>query len=136
MKTANSEVRTIAIRAYRSGISRQQAADLVGYHLNSVSRWIREFERESRLEARPRGHRVSIFSDEERHKLTELINKNVDITLEEIRVRLAKDCSLNAIHKLLKSLGFVFKKNSEGERARTRRHSSGQERMERISKEQ
>lgn len=134
MKTASVEVRTIVIKAHGSGISRQQIADIVGYHLNSVSRWIREFERENRLEAHRRGHRASIFSQEEREKLVELIGKRPDVTLEELRAHFAKVCSLNAIHKLLKSLGFVFKKNTEGKRARTRRYSPVQGRLERISK--
>jgi hypothetical protein len=51
MKTATSEIRFIAIRAYKSGIARQHVADIVGYHLNSVSRWIREYDREKRLES-------------------------------------------------------------------------------------
>jgi transposase len=127
MKTATPEVRSIAIKAYKSGISRQQVADIVGYHLNSVSRWIREFEREKRLAARAKGRRPSIFSDAERKELVELINNRVDMTLAEMRAHFAKDCSLNAIHKLVKSLGFVVKKNSEGKRARTRRYRSGPE---------
>lgn len=126
MKTASPEVRYIAIKAYKSGISRQKIAEIVGYHLNSVSRWILEFERENRLEALARGHRASIFSEDERKKLVELIDNNVDMTLEEIRSYFAKDCSLNAIHKLLKALGFVFKKNSEGKRTKARRYRSGQ----------
>jgi transposase len=134
MKTASVEVRTIVIKAYASGISRQQIADIVGYHLNSVSRWIREFQRENRLKAHQRGHRASIFSEEERGELIELIGKVPDITLEEIRAHFTKTCSLNAIHKLLKTLGFVFKKNTEGQRARTRRYSPIQGRLERISK--
>jgi transposase len=125
MKTASTEIRHFAIKACRAGIPRQQIADILGYHLNSVSRWIREFEREERLEARPRGHRASIFSDEERQELIELIGKQVDMTLAEIRLHFSKDCSLNAIHKLVKSLGFVFKKNAEGKRARSRRYHSG-----------
>ena len=60
MKTASSEIRVVAVKAYGAGVSRQQIADILGYHLNSVSRWIREFEREKRLEARPRGHRVCL----------------------------------------------------------------------------
>jgi len=126
MKTATPEVRFIAIKAYKSGMSRQQAADIVGYHLNSISRWIREYEREKRLEARERGRRPSIFSNREREELVELIKNRVDITLEEIRLHFAKNCSLTAIHKLLKALGFMFKKNSEGKRTRTRRYRSGQ----------
>jgi len=126
MKTASSEIRTIAVKAYDAGISRQQIADIVGYHLNSVSRWIREFKRENRLKANPRGHRSSMFSEAERHELIELIGKQPDITLEELRSHFAKACSLNAIHKLLKSLGFTVKKNSAGKRARTRGYTSGQ----------
>ena len=48
------------------------------------------------------GHRVSFFSEAERLELVELIGKQPDITLEELRSHFAKDCSLNAIHKLLK----------------------------------
>jgi transposase len=124
MKTATPEVRSIAIKAYKSGIPHHQLAEIVGYHLNSVSRWIHEFDRENRLEPLARGHRISIFSEEERNKLIELINNNVDVTLEEIRSIFAKDCSLTAIHKLLKKLGLVFKKNSAGKRTRSRRHRS------------
>jgi transposase len=134
MKTASSEIRTIAIKAYGAGISRQQVADIVGYHLNSVSRWIREFERENRLEAYARGHRPSIFSEAERREIFELIGKQPDITLEELRSHFSKGCSLNAIHKLLKALGFVVKKNSAGKRARTQRYSPGQSRMGRVPK--
>jgi len=76
----SSELRAVAVKAYGAGVSRQQIADILGYHLNSVSRWIREFEREKRLEARPRGHRVSIFSEAERLELVELIGKQPDIT--------------------------------------------------------
>ena len=120
MKTASSEIRMIVVKAYRAGISRQQIADIVGYHLNSVSRWIREFERDNRLEANPRGHRNSIFSENERCEIIALIEKQPDITLQELRSRLAKDCSVNAIHNLLKSLGIAVKKNTAGKRTRTR----------------
>ena len=126
MKTASSEIRMVAVKAYDAGIPRQQIADIVGYHLNSVGRWIREFKRENRLEAHQRGHRSSIFSEAERSEIIELIGKQPDITLEELRSHFGKDCSLNAIHKLLKSLGFAVKKNSAGKRARARRYNPGQ----------
>jgi transposase len=135
MKTASPEIRAVAVKAYGAGISRQQIADIVGYHLNSVSRWIREFTRENRLKAHPRGHRASIFSEAERREIIALIGKQPDITLEELRSHFAKACSLNAIHKLLKTLGFVVKKNSSGKRARTRGYTPGQSRMGRVSKQ-
>ena len=124
MKTANKEIRLIAIRAYQSGIPRQQIAEIVGYHLNSVSRWIREFELDGRLESHPRGHRASMFSMSERSELIDLLSKSVDMTLEEIRQHFRKQCSLVAIHKLVTSLGFVYKKNSTGKRTRSRGHNT------------
>ncbi|MDR2165245.1 MAG: hypothetical protein LBO79_06405 [Zoogloeaceae bacterium] len=45
------------MKACRAGIPQQQIADIIGYYLNSMSRWIREFEREERLEAPARSCR-------------------------------------------------------------------------------
>ena len=135
MKTASPEMRFIVIKAYQAGIPRQQLAYIVGYHLNSVSRWIREFNQAERLEARPRGHRASIFSDDDIKELTELIQRNVDMTLEEIREHFSKKCSLNAIHKRVKALGVVFKKNAEGKRTRSRRYCPSSSWMARFSEE-
>jgi hypothetical protein len=45
-------------------------------------------------------------------KLFELIDNNVDMTLEEICLHFAKKYSLNRIHKLLKSPGAVDEKCS------------------------
>ena len=91
MKTATPQVRLIAIKAYQPGMPRQRVADFVGYHLNSASRWIREHERESRLEARERGRRPSMFSARGREELAELIKRRPDTTLAEIRSHLAKN---------------------------------------------
>jgi transposase len=122
MKTASSEIRTIVVKAYDAGISRQQLAAIVGYHLNSVSRWIREFERENRLEAHPRGHRGSIFSEDERRELVEVIGKQPDITLEELRSRFAKACNSQAA----KITWVDFQKNSAGKRTKARGYNPGQ----------
>ena len=54
-----------------------------------------------------------MFSEEERKLLVELLEKRPDITLDEIRMHFGKQCSLNAVHKIVKALGFVFKKLSE-----------------------
>ncbi|WP_165177262.1 hypothetical protein [Desulfovibrio sp. ZJ369] len=39
-----------------------------------------------------------------------MLKKDVDLTLEEIRERFNKKCSLVAIHKTIVKLGFVFEK--------------------------
>ena len=125
MKTANAETRSLVVKAYTSGIAtRAQLAEIFGYHIQSIGNWIREFEREGRIAPRPKGHRKSVFTDEEKVELAKLVQDSVDITLEELRGKFGKNCSLAAIHKTVVKLGFVFKKNSTGKRTGTRRHYS------------
>ena len=100
MKTASAETRALVVKAYTSGLAtRKQLAEIFGYHIQSIGNWVREFEREGRIAPRPKGHRKSIFSEEEKIALIELFRGNVDITLEELRERFRKNCSLVAIHK-------------------------------------
>ena len=123
MKIASEEIRSTVVNAYLSKhASRQQLADIFGYHIGSISRWIRESQRENRFSPLPRGHRVSVFSVEERIQLGEYIEKNPDATLNEIRAHFGKGCSLAALHKIIDKMGYVYKKNAEGKRARTRRY--------------
>jgi len=50
------------------------------------------------------------FSREEAEQLAALVKDKPDLTLEEIRESLSKKCSLMAVHRELKRLGFRFKK--------------------------
>ncbi|SBW08728.1 hypothetical protein KL86DPRO_40167 [uncultured delta proteobacterium] len=123
MKQATPEIRSIVVAAYFAGTaSRKQLADIFGYHIETVSRWIR-CSRVGRLAPLPRGHRISVFNANELVQLAAFIENNPDATLAEIRTHFAKSCSLVAIHKIIQKIGYVFKKNAEGKRARARGHS-------------
>jgi len=125
MKTASAETRALVIKAYTSGIAtRKQLAEIFGYHLQSIGNWIREYNRDKRIAPRPKGHRKSVFTDEEKGKIVELFKHKTDITLEELRNLFGKSCSLVAIHKTVVKLGFVFKKNVTGKRIGARRYHS------------
>ena len=125
MKTATAETRALVVKAYTSGTAtRKQLAEIFGYHIQSIGNWIREFEKEGRIAPRPKGHRKSVFTDEEKLALIELFQSDADITLEELREKFGKNCSLVAIHKTVVKLGFVFKKNAAGKRAGTRGYYS------------
>ena len=125
MKIASDEIRTIVVKAYLSGTaSRQHLSEIFGYTTASISNWVRAYKEEKRLASRPSGHRKAVFSETELKQLSELLEKNVDLTLAEIKEHFGIQCSLVAIHKTLIKLGFVFKKNSEGKRTRARGHSS------------
>ena len=120
MKQATPEIRSIVVAAYIAGIAkRKQLTDIFGYHVETISRWIR-CSREGRLAPLPRGHRVSVFNADELIQLVAFIEHNPDATLAEIRTHFAKSCSLVAIHKITQKIGYVFKKNSECKRARAR----------------
>ena len=123
MKIASPEIRSLVVKAYLSGTaSRRQLADIFNYHIETIGRWIRA-GRQDRLTPLPRGHRPSVFTPEELKQLAAYIEKNPDATLSELREHFGKKCSLPALHKITRKIGYVFKKNSEGKRARTRGYS-------------
>ena len=122
MKIANLEIRSIVVKAYLHGTaSRRQLADIFGYHIETIGRWIRA-SRQQRFTPLPRGHRRSVFSPEELKQVAAYIETNPDATLSELRERFGSKCSLPALHKITRKMGYIFKKNSEGERTRTRGH--------------
>ena len=135
MKTATAEIREMVVNAYMSGTaSRKQLAEIFGYHIQSIGNWIRRYATTKQLAPLPKGHRKSVFTEEEKGELVELLKNNVDLTLAEIKAHFNKTCSLTAIYKLVKGLGFTFKKNTQGQRARTRRYSPGSPDMEKTPK--
>ena len=125
MKKASEEIRAMVVKAYLSGTaSRRQLSEIFGYTPASIGNWVREYKQEKRLAPRRQGHRRAVFTDAELKQLSELLEKEVDLTLAEIREHFRKQCSLVAIHKTVVKLGFIFKKNSEGQRARPRGRSA------------
>jgi transposase len=118
MRIATEETRTTVVKAYESGVaSREQLAAIFGYSLCTIGRWIREARASGRAAPMPRGHRPPAFGPEERAELASFIEGNPDATLEEMRERFGKGCSLAAVSKTVKRLGYVFKKNPAGKRA-------------------
>ncbi len=131
MSIASPEIRKIAVEAYLSAKATQkQLADILGFHRTAIVRWVREYRKEGKLEPRVRGHMAKAFSAEEKERLAAMIDDKPDLTLEEIREAFSKNCSLMAVHRELKRLGFRYKKNSEGIRARTRGHRPEQGKMD------
>lgn len=131
MSIASPEIRKIAVEAYLSAkATQQQIADIFGFHRTAIVRWVREYRKDGRLVPQARGHMSKAFSDEEKERLVIMVEEKPDLTLEEIKEAFSKQCSLVAVHRELKRLGFRYKKNSEGIRARTRRHCGAQERMD------
>lgn len=120
MSIATCEIRKRAIEAYKSGKGTQQhIADLYGVHLNTFKNWLKDYEKEGRLEPRPRGHMRQALSLEEKEQLRAMVADKNDMTLEEMHRELKKNCSIMTIWRELKRQGLRYKKNSKGKRAKS-----------------
>jgi transposase len=130
MSIASPEIRKIAVEAHLSGkATQQQLADILGFHRTAIVRWVREYRKDGKITPKVRGHMPKAFSAEEKERLAAMVKDKPDLTLAEIRETFSKACSLMAVHRELKRLGFRYKKNSEGIRTRARRYSREQEKM-------
>jgi len=119
MKKASEDIRTLAVRNVMEGkYSIPQVAEMTGYSIATIYNWVSIYKKEKRLTAKPAGHRKPIFSQSEHEQVKIMIQQKPDITLVEIRERLNKKCCLDAVHNMMKRLGFTFKKNSKIKRTR------------------
>jgi transposase len=60
-----------------------------------------------------------------RRKMRELLERKPDLTLAELRQAVGLDCTLPAIHYVLKQLGLTYKKRLCGPASKTARTSRG-----------
>lgn len=59
------------------------------------------------------------------HQMRALLGRKPDLTLKELRAAVALDCTLPAIHYVLKKLGLTYKKRHSGPVSKTVRTSCG-----------
>jgi transposase len=120
MGIATSDVRARAIAAYEAGNGSQaEIARFYGVDLSTFQRWLQRYRQSGLAAPLPRGHNPPALTEDQMLQLDSLVQKRSDATLEQLRESLGATCSLVAIHNTLKRLGYRFKKNSAGQRART-----------------
>jgi transposase len=111
MTIATKEIRELAVKAYLKGKwSMQHVGELYGVHYKTIMRWVNDYLFEGRLEPRPRGHMSPAFSKDEREALSSLVEEKNDLTLDQLRKLLGKECTVATVHNTLKALGFKHKK--------------------------
>jgi len=111
MKIASREIRETAVRAFLlRKASKQQIADVLGYHLSAINRWIRAFKADGCLSPKPRGHMPSAFTAKELEELAALIHDQSDLTIDEIKMKFGKNCSNSSVHRAIAASGFRYKK--------------------------
>lgn len=121
MGIANAQVRQRAINAYMDGEGTQAlVAKLYGVDLSTFQRWLQRYRTSGRAAPLPRGHNPPALDDTQMQALNKHVQQTPDATLEQLRDVMNLSCSIVAVHNALKRLGYRFKKNSTGERTRSR----------------
>lgn len=136
MKTLSLDLRERILASYDAGKgTRQDVADRYDVSLGMVKKLLSQRKRIGDIASRYHVcGRKPYFTEEIRGQIRDLIRKQKDITLEEIRESLELTCSLPAIHYVLRDLNLTFKKNAARQRARARRRGKGPGRMDGRSK--
>jgi len=129
MNTLSLDLRQRVLASYDAGEgTRQDIADRFCVSLGMVKKLLAQRKRTGDIAPRhDHSGRKPFFTKEHRSEMKTLIDRQPDITLWEIRESLALDCSLPAIHYVLKKMGMSFKKNASRQRARARRRETSTE---------
>jgi transposase len=120
-KGYSKDLRERAVEIIESGESAREAARILNLGASTAIRWIDRWRKTGRVDAKPgTGHRRSPL---EQHKswLLDLIAKEPDLTLDEVRARLRSEkrqkAGIGSIWRFFDRHGITFKKNSARRRA-------------------
>jgi transposase len=106
------DLRQRILKAYdRGGATREQVANRFEVSLAMVKKLLQQ--RRHTGDIAPRHHRSGrkpLILDSHRRDIRLLLKKQPDLTLEEIRVRLSLECTIQAIHYVLADMGLTYKK--------------------------
>ncbi len=121
MRIATAQVRQRAINAYMDGEGTQAlVAKLYGVDLSTFQRWLQRYRKSGRAAPLPRGHNPPALNEMQMQELSVLVEQTPDATLEQLRQEMGLSCSIVAVHNALKRLGYRYKKNTAGQRTRSR----------------
>ncbi len=117
------------IRAVKGGISARAAARMLQVSESSGVKWSQYWRKTGRVKSNaPKGHRRSPL-DVHSVWLLELIETQVDVTLDEIRLRLMREKGLSvgigSVWRFFDRHGISFKKKRASGRARSARRAKG-----------
>jgi transposase len=122
----SNDLRLRAVSIVEGGESARAAARLLNVGAATAIRWIQRWTTSGSVEAKPStGHSRSPLKKHEQW-LLDLVAAEPDLTLKEIRARLAREKKLKigttSIWRFFVRHDITVKKNSAGHRARSARH--------------
>ena len=127
MRTLSLDLRERILASYDNHEgTRQEVAVRYRVSLGMVKKLLQQRRRIGDI--RPQHHRAGrkpkILASHQRHLQT-LLGRKPDLTLKELRAAVALQCTLPAIHYILKKLGLTYKKRHSGLASRTGLTSRG-----------
>ncbi|MEX2015896.1 MAG: IS630 transposase-related protein [Candidatus Hydrogenedentales bacterium] len=117
MGTLSNDLRERIVSAYdRGDATRQQIAERYNVSLGMVKKLLQQRRRTGDLAPRHRfsGAKPKI-TPRHQQQLRRLIREQPDMTLEELRDEIGVDCTLQAIHYVLKRMDVSLKKRRSGQ---------------------
>lgn len=129
MKTYSGDLRERIVAARQKGHSAQEIARLFGVSKRSVERFWQKYLATGGVEPKQRGgYRRSCLQKHDR-KLRRWIKEQADLTLAQLRERIATELGLQlgttALWHRLEHLGLSYKKNAARRRAGSSRSAGG-----------
>ena len=122
-KTVSLDLRERIMACYDEGrLTQQEVAERFRVSLGMVKKLRAQRQETGDLAPRHRySGRKPLLTSSHRRRIGQLIAEQPDITLQEMREALVLDCTLPAIHYVVRDLKLTFKKNAARQRARARR---------------
>lgn len=123
-KPYSEDLRRSVVQAIESGHSYEEAAELCGVSISSVSRFLTRWRRSGNVSPEKFGGYKGYALEPYRERIRRWVAAQPDLTLAELQTRLAQDdvvVSQTAIFRFLRHLGLTFKKKPARSRARPAR---------------
>ncbi len=111
-KTLSIDIRERIVKAYdQGGVNRQEVADRFDVSLGMVKKLLRQRKLLGNIESMDykSGNKPKI-TPEHKERMKVILLEKADITLEELKVKLEIDCTIQAIHYALAGMGMSYKK--------------------------
>jgi len=125
MRTLSLDLRERILASYdREEGTREEMAERYRVSLGMVKKLLQQRRRTGNIA--PRHHcsgRKPIILAAHHRQMRTLLGQKPDLTLKELRAAVALDCTLPAIHYVLKKMGLTYKKRHSGPVSKTVRTS-------------
>lgn len=119
----SDDVRALMISQFEGGASRREAGRHVRVSPATAVRWVKQVELTGRVERKPAGGRSRSPLEAQAAWLLALVDREPDLTLEQIAQRLAAELAVkttkSSIDRFFGRHGISFKKNPAGGRTGT-----------------